>query len=737
MQQVLNLVVRDRLSMREFLLTILRGRIQLLTDGVDRLSPMIQQPPGRRSAAMSAAKRKQTQDALRRSEEEFRATFELAGIGRSQVDPVNCQFLRVNQKLCEMFGYSREELIGKSFLDLTHPDDRARNWETVQPFLRGEVSSYTIEKRYLHKDGHVIWCSVTASMIKDAQGKPRVTVTDIQDITERKLAEEALRESEQRLNAILQTTSAVVYLMDAESRFIHINRRFEELFGIQNEEIRGKSVYDVFSSEIADAFNANNRRVLTEGRSLEFEEIVPQQDGVHVYTSVKAPLLDLSGRPCGIVGVSTDITERKKIEDKLRDFNSELEKKVAERTTALEEANAALLRDMEERKRIEQQLRESQKMESIGTLAGGIAHDFNNILNVIRAYASLLEEHRCNDGNIAETLKVINDAIEKGSSTVRQLMTIASKTRANLGPLDINAIMDDLARFLKQTFPKTVEISLKLRDDVPSVVADRNQIDQALLNLCLNARDAMPAGGRLTLRTGAVDAAEIRKRYSDAEADRYVFIEVADTGEGMDEGVRSRIFDPFFTTKETGKGTGLGLPVVYGIVRNHNGFIDVESQPKGGTVFRIYLPVIFVEKDAGLEALTRRRALETGAADGAATILIVEDEENMLSLLRNRFTRLGFRVLAARDGEEAISLFLEHKRDIDVVLLDIGLPKISGQGVLLRIKKENPDIAVVVASGYVEPELKADLLKAGVKAFVDKPYDLRELAATVRAAFHR
>ena len=285
-----------------------------------------------------------------------------------------------------------------------------------------------------------------------------------------------------------------------------------------------------------------------------------------------------------------DITERKQAEQDLHKLNQELEARVSERTAELQQANTALLQDIEERKRLENQLIQAQKMESLGTLAGGIAHDFNNILNIIQGYTSLLSKHAAKHEEIAGPVDVIQETVKRASAVVQQLLTLARKTESKFEPVDANALLKSLMTLLRETFAQTIEVTLDRSDMLPPVMADPNQMMQALLNLCLNARDAMPDGGKLTLKTSVV-AGEKLKSYDEANAERYVCIEVADTGIGMDENVRQRIFEPFFTTKESGHGTGLGLAVVYGIAHRYEGFIQVESHPNDGATFRLYLPV--------------------------------------------------------------------------------------------------------------------------------------------------
>ena len=387
----------------------------------------------------------------------------------------------------------------------------------------------------------------------------------------------------------------------------------------------------------------------------------------------------------------------------------------------------------QERERLEEQLRHAQKMESIGTLAGGIAHDFNNILNIIRGYASLISYQPLAGEKVAESLRVIDEAVERGASVVRQLLTLARKTEANLTSTNVNDLICELSKLLRQTFPKTIEIVLDLNAPVAPVLADPNQINQALLNLCVNARDAMPGGGKLTLRTKMVDGRHLQDAAN--KLARYVGIEVVDTGEGIASSVRNRIFEPFYTTKGIGEGTGLGLAIVYGIVKNHGGHIEVESQPGYGSVFRLNLPLALSEEKATQETSRESSAREYDA--GGGTVLVVEDERAMVHLLRDSLRRHGYEVLVAFDGKEAIDVYGRYKDKIDVVLLDLGLPGIAGWDVLLKVKAENPNVNVIVASGYIEPEFKHKIYEAGVQDFIDKPYAPETVVHTLQALMSR
>ncbi len=374
----------------------------------------------------------------------------------------------------------------------------------------------------------------------------------------------------------------------------------------------------------------------------------------------------------------------------------------------------------EVQEQLEEQLRQAQKMESIGTLAGGIAHDFNNILNIIRGYATLIGQQPTAGWQITKSLKVIDQEIERGASVVRQLLAVARKTETHLAPLDVNDIVLKVCELIK-TFPKTITVALNLERDVPSVLADPNQMSRALLNVCVNARDAMPTGGQLSIRTETVDANKVRDRRFDGGVNGYICIAVSDTGTGMKDEVRGRIFEPFFTTKGIGEGTGLGLAIVYSIIKEHNGLIEVESVAGHGATFRLYLPIQSGEQSV---ANAPKKSAASGGihASRSGTVLVVEDEAALVQLLKKLLSQAGYRVLAAMDGEEAIDLYQKHKTEIDVVLLDLGLPKITGFDVIPRLKEQNPGVNIIITTGYLEADLKAKLFRTGVKDCIHKPY---------------
>jgi PAS domain S-box-containing protein len=590
--------------------------------------------------------------------------------------------------------------------------------------IKADESTRSKELIIERPDGFKSMVSMNVDPLYNFDGRRCGAINVFQDVTELRKAEEARL----RLAAIVESSDDAIVSKDLNGIITSWNQGAERLFGYTAEEAIGKPVTMLIPQERIDEEPCILERIRRGERIDHYETVRQRKDGSSVEISLTvSPIKNDAGTIIGASKIARDITARKQVEadlrqltDELAKVNQELERRVNERTAQLEQANAALLRDIEEQRRLEEQLRQAQKMEGIGTLAGGIAHDFNNILNIIKGYASLIERHPAADEKISESVGVIDESIERGASVVRQLLTLARKTESHLASADVNDIVAALADLLKQTFPKTIDVSVELRPKLPAVLADPNQISQALLNLCVNARDAMPNGGKLKLRTKVVDGGEVQNAKS--QGSWYVCIEVGDTGTGIDESIRNRVFEPFFTTKGVGEGTGLGLSMVYAIVKNHNGFVDVESEPKRGTLFRLYLPVA----PSGEKTITNKangtKASHRETSNGHRTLLLVEDEQAMVLLLTRTLSNHGYRVLAALDGEDAINVYRRHKAEIDIVLLDIGLPKIAGWDVILKLKEENPNINVVITSGYIDPAFKAKMHQLGVNDFIAKPY---------------
>ena len=554
---------------------------------------------------------------------------------------------------------------------------------------------------------------------------------------ERKQTEDLLLLSEERLRAVVETAVDGIITIDERGTIGTVNPAAERIFGYPAAEVLGKNVRMLMpdpyqrdhDSYIGNYLRTGQRKIIGIGREVQGR----RKNGATFPLDLAVSETHIGDRRV-FIGIVRDITERKLADELVRQAknelvkaNEELERRVQERTADLNQANAALLRTIEEQKKLEEQLRHAQKMESIGTLAGGIAHEFNNILNIIQGYANLIGEEQLTEQEIDKSLKTIDQQVKRGTSMVRQLLTVARRTKTQLAPIDANDFVLTISELIKQSFPKIIDVALDLDPGLPPVMADSNQLSQALLNICVNARDAMPAGGKLTVRTERIDENKAREHRLEAGTESYVSIVISDTGMGMEEEVRVRIFEPFFTTKGIGEGTGLGLAIVYGIVKEHNGFIDVESKPGRGTTFRLYLPVRRAEGKSSVDEIVKREGASRKYASGRGTVLVVEDEEALVRLLREVLSKAGYQTLTAMDGEEAIDLYHHHKEEIDIVVLDLGLPKITGFDVIHELKEQNPGIRIVITTGYLEPQVKSELFQAGVKDCIYKPYLVDDL----------
>jgi PAS domain S-box-containing protein len=524
-------------------------------------------------------------------------------------------------------------------------------------------------------------------------GRLRGLVQSLEErVQERRRAEEALRASQRRLQDIIDNSSAVVYVKDLEGRYLLVNRRCEEIFQAAKGSVIGKTDYQLVSRELADVYRQNDWQALVAGRSIEVEEVVPQPDGLHTFISIKAPLCDEAGRPYAVCGISTDITERKLVEE---------------------------------------QLRQSQKMEAIGRLAGGIAHDFNNLLTAINGYSGLMLQKISAEHPFYEHAREIAKSGHRAASLTRQLLAYSRKQRLEPRLWNPNLIVSDMEAILRRLIGEDIVLVSELAPEVGTVRVDRGQVEQILLNLAVNARDAMPGGGQLILRTEDVayggpkgpNAALIGET-----GGPQVVLTVSDNGTGMTQEIQARIFEPFFTTKEVGRGTGLGLSVVYGIVQQSGGSIEVETEPGRGTTFRIYLPRV-----AGMAETGDELAAETAPMRGGSeAVLLVEDEDGVRRFACHALEAHGYRVIPAASGVEALAAVAETNSRIALVIADVVMPDMGGRELVARLRAGPEAMPVLYISGYEERAVMGEGQLDPGEQFLAKPFSASELLRKVR-----
>ena len=368
-------------------------------------------------------------------------------------------------------------------------------------------------------------------------------------------------------------------------------------------------------------------------------------------------------------------------------------------------------------------------MEAVGTLAGGIAHDFNNLLQVVLGYSQLLLKYPGFDHGIRQNLEKIHRAAHQGAELVKNLLAFSRKAFTRLGIVNINNLIEELFDLLERTIPKMIKIELHLKRDIPTIQADSGQIRQVMMNLALNARDAMPDGGTLSIETGrALIGEEFCKKRIDAKPGDYVYVVFSDTGHGMDAETLEHMFEPFYTTKEVGKGTGLGLSMVFGIIKQHGGFIVFDSDVNAGSRFRIYLPV----SGSGSELSSTQNVASVEKAPSGETILLVDDEAMVRDLGADYLTELGYTVWTASNGRQALEIYHQNQKEISLVLLDLIMPEMSGRICLEELIKINPDVKVVIVSGFCSDDTPEDFSNTGARGFVSKPYDLDNLMRTIQ-----
>ncbi len=648
--------------------------------------------------------RKEAEKALSRERDKLRKYLEVAGVmvivlnRRGQVE-------LINRKGCEVLGYREDEIIGKDWFSSFVPERLRSEVQLVFTMLvsgakdAAEAEGY-YENPVLTRGGGertILW----HNSILRGEGRVIGILSSGEDITERKMTEKALKESEARYRLVHNTAFDGIIIANSQDRIIDCNDSAARIFGYTRGELMGMPVSTIVPERYRDAHRKGLKRFLETGES-KVQGQIAEYEGLKKSGEVFPLELALNNFTLGGVihftAMIRDITERKKTE--------------------------------RDRELMQARLSQSQKMEAIGRFAGGIAHDFNNILTAIRGNAELALEELGKDDPLFPKVDGIITSVMLASKLTRQLLLFSRGQPFELVPLDINKVIGDLLLMISRLIGEEITISTELAPEVWTIEADEGNIEQVIMNLAVNAKDAMPAGGKLTIKTDNIVIDEKRaEAIPGARPGETVRITVADTGVGMSRELVSRIFEPFFTTKEAGKGTGFGLAVVYSIVKQHNGWISVESAPGTGTTFRIYFPVMSRKRDAG------SRHKEHAATGGLGEkILLVEDDPNVRDFTSTALSGHGYKVAAASNAAEALEVFEREKKDIKMVLCDIVLSDQSGFLLVEQLLSRKPGMAVVLTSGFIDASQKP-LLNGKGYGYLQKPYSMLSLLKTVSDSF--
>lgn len=773
--------------------------------------------------------RKRFEDALKASEERFRLLFDEGPLGAAMTDN-NLKILQANQALCGMLGYAKEELEGRSILDLTLPEDIDRCLDLARGIAEGSAAPHELEKRYVSKRGEVIWAHLTVGVIRHSDGRI-IHLGLIENITEQKATEEALRQSEEHFRFMADSIPNLVWAASPEGEVIYNNARALGYMGTTPEGAQGDRWAHYIHPEDAGRAKDMWQEAVAEGKEYKAELRVRRaSDGQYRWHLVHAlPQRDGEGRVARWFGTATDIDDLRVTEAALRESEARYRALTdsvpeiifmatgeggnefcnrrwydytgftPEQTAGYRWADAmhpddrdrahaawvecgrsgrnldieyrfrradgvyrwfrghaqpirdsagkvikwfGICVDIDDQKRHEEVLRQTQKLESVGLLAGGIAHDFNNLLAVIIGNTSLVLPQVYGDD--AERLQAVVHAGEKGSELTRQLLAYAGRGRLTLEDVNCSEIMRSIEDLMRFSIPKKVELRVALQDNLPAVRADGSQVQQVAMNLVINAAEAIgnKEAGVVSLSTSLrhLDPPEAASIQPTTGGERpapgtYVCLEVTDSGTGMDASVRSRIFDPFFSTKFLGRG--LGLSAVAGIVRSYGGFIEVESTPGQGSTFRVNLPAVNypgVSEAAPKAEMVKLR--QQAPAPDSGTVLVVDDDAAVRRFVSDALKHYGYDVLQAADGKSALSVFQKNAGRISAVFLDLIMPVLGGDDIIEDLHRLRPGVKIVLTSGYDVERAERLVGKGRFAAFLQKPYTAARLAEAVQKAMH-
>jgi len=598
----------------------------------------------------------------------------------------------VNKAFSERTGKSVKETVGKS----THDMFSTENADSFSDHDRNVLESGRIMEReveVLDPDGRVRIISATKFPIPGPGGTPELVGTIMADVTERNRAADALRESEERFRSIVENSPGAIFLKDLDGKFRIVNKRFEEWYGVSAAEVEGKTSHEVFQNEFADQYIAHDREALQSRKSNVAEYEAPFADGeVHRIVASKFPVFGSAGEPIGVGTISYDVSEQRNAEESLR---------------------------------------QAQKMEAVGQLTGGMAHDFNNLLTVIHANAELLSE-RLSDPALHVFTDGMKTAAQRGGDLIQRLLAFSRQQPLEPRSIDLNVLIDGLSDLLRQAIGGGIKLSVQPVEDLRTCSVDPGQLESAILNLAINARDAMPGGGDLTIETSNVYlAADDIATHEGVAAGQFVMLAITDNGSGMTPKTVDQAFEPFFTTKEPGKGTGLGLSIVYGFVNQSGGHVEIDSTVGRGTTVRIYLPVAGVD-EAASEAFDA--AGGNDGAKGTEKILVVDDNDMVRVAVTALMEHLGYQVLEAGNGPDALARLNDHP-DIDLLFTDIVMSGgMNGVELAHRAKERYADLRVLLTSGHADEEIIAGKGASEIGPILAKPYLKDALASALRDA---
>ena len=643
--------------------------------------------------ALDITEHKRAEAALRESEARLRQAQEIARIGNFVWGEVDDEVIHRSDVICEIYGLPAEKAPHDSnaILRMVHPDDHDRVRDAYA--MAAASAPYDVEFRIVRPDGEIRHVHELGNPEHDEAGVLIRSVGTVQDITERIRAEGALREREELFRAAFEDVGVGIVMLELDGRFRRVNRAFAEMVGYTERELRDATFADITHPDDSDGgFEALRQLVEGETQVAYFEKRYVHKNGHLVWASISSNLLrDLHGRPLHTIDHIQDVTERKQAEE---------------------------------------QLRQAQKMEAVGQLTGGIAHDFNNLLAVILGNVELAKEELKGDGALERYLEAVVRAALHGADLTARLLVFSREQTLHPRDLDLNALVGGMTELLLRTLGETIEIETRLAAEPGPVHADQGQLENALLNLAINARDAMPGGGKLTIETADVGPSEGQAiGQTGLGPGRYVMLAVSDTGAGMAPEIVDRVFEPFFTTKDVGKGTGLGLSMVYGFVKQSGGHVEIDSEPGRGTTLRLYLP----RKEDGPVAEPPDRAARSRSGGRGQTILVVEDEQAVRELAVSILRSLGYETVEAPYGEAGLAV-LDRTPNVSLLFSDVGLPGgMNGCELAQEARRRRPGLKVLLTSGYTDfADIDADQIVASAD-LIPKPFRKAELAERLRA----